>query len=245
MGLLAGEQFIQNRAESIDVGPVIHGLLATRLFGRQIRRRAQDGSGARFGAFDRLQLGHAEVEHLDHIGSVVAAADEQILRVQIAVNDPGLVRGPYPVASLHNQIRGARYGQALAAIDEGAQAFAGQVFHHDVGRAVLGDAEVDGGGDVLAFESARGLGLALEPRQALTLRGQFGVQQLDREAALDHRVLRLVHVPHATRGKVANQPILAPDDLANLLVLGRAYHLRGPSWPRMASRSTAWLSIMR
>ena len=92
------------------------------------------------------------------------------------MDDAGPVRGCHTPAGLHHEVGRACNRQAPAAIEERAQALAGQVLHDHERRTVLGDAEIDGGRHVLAFEGARGLGLALEPGQALALRGQVGVQ---------------------------------------------------------------------
>ena len=63
--LLPGKKLVQDRAEPINIGSVIDGLLATGLLGRQIGWRAQDGAGLGLGALGRGQLRDAEVQHLD------------------------------------------------------------------------------------------------------------------------------------------------------------------------------------
>jgi hypothetical protein len=128
---------------------------------------------------------------------------------------------------------------APAAVDQGADALAGQVLHHQEGRAVVGDTEVHRGGHVLALEGASGLRLALEARQAVSIRSQLGMQELHGEAPLDHLVLGLEHRPHTAGRQVANQAVLAAHQLANPPCQVALVHRCSPSCSRMASRSTA------
>ena len=80
-----------------------------------------------------LELGDAEVEDLDEVGPVVATADEQVVRLEIAVNDPGGVRGLIASAGLQTEIGGAADGQPPLALQERGQALADQILHDDVG----------------------------------------------------------------------------------------------------------------
>ncbi len=56
------------------------------------------------------------------------------------MDDPGRVRHLDPTGGLRHQIGGPPDRQRPRAPDERGEALADQVLHHDVGRAVLGDA---------------------------------------------------------------------------------------------------------
>src|SRR4249920_3095580 len=93
---LAGEHFVQHSAERKNVGAGIGGL-TPNLFGRHVADGAHHSSS--FGAdllgggvpreisFGPRELGEAEVENLH----AALAGNENILRLQVAVNDSLLV----------------------------------------------------------------------------------------------------------------------------------------------------------
>src|SRR5262249_27437734 len=97
---VAREHFIQHHAEAEDVATRIN-FLPARLLRRHIAGRAHHrawisvyhGEGRGGGTNCRRaplgQLGDAEVEHLDN----EIAAHHYVLRLDVAMYDPGLVRG--------------------------------------------------------------------------------------------------------------------------------------------------------
>ena len=87
-------ELVEDRPQRVDVGALVDDLVAAGL----LRRHVRDGPDHRAGArrrvhlVERLQLGDPEVEHLQEIGPVLPPADEQILRLEVAVDDPRGVR---------------------------------------------------------------------------------------------------------------------------------------------------------
>ena len=241
-------ELVEDRAQRVDVGALIDHLVAAGLLGRHVRDGPDHRAGARrrVHLVDRLQLGDAEVEHLEEIGPVLPPADEQILRLEVAVDDPRGVRDLHAAARLRHQIGGPPDRQRPLAPEERGEALADQVLHHDVGRAVLGDAEVDGGRHVLALERPGRLCLTLEPRQDVPPLGEIATHELHREAAPHDRVLRLVHHAHPPFSQQADDPVLGADELPHPRDRDRpAGHSRRSSALRSASRSTACPSISR
>ena len=93
--LRAREDLVQHHPHRVDVAARVE-LIALHLLGAHVVRRADDE--ARLG-HPFLRLGHprdAEVHQL-HLALVV---DEDVLRLDVAVDDPLLVRGLQPAANL-------------------------------------------------------------------------------------------------------------------------------------------------
>src|SRR5262249_53073868 len=157
------------------VGALIDGSLAARLLGRHVRGRPEYGAGERRGfvAIGGLELRHAEVEHLDEIGAVLAPARKQILRLEIAMDDAGGVCGLNSTRRLPYEVGCALERKRPAPLEERLDALADEVLEDDEGCAVRRDAEIDRCGEVLAFERSGCLGFALEAREALALFGEL------------------------------------------------------------------------
>ena len=129
--------------------------------------------------------------------------------------------------------------QAARALQQVGEALADEVLHDDEGRAVVGDAEIDGGRHVVVLQRPRRLGLALEPAQDVAALGEVAAQELDREAPPDDGVVRLVDDAHPAAREQTNDPVLPADGLADASRVDGGLH-RGfsASPPRMVSRST-------
>ena len=68
---------------------------------------------------------------------------QDVVRLEVAVHDPGGVRVAQRVRDLPADVGHALPGQALVLADLGAQGRAGDEFHYDPGRAVVFDHVVD------------------------------------------------------------------------------------------------------
>ena len=71
---------------------------------------------------------------------------------------------------------------------------------HQIVDAVLA-ADVVQGADVRVVQRSRSPGLALEPCAELGVAGQCPAQDLHRDAAIQARVARPIHLAHATRAE--------------------------------------------
>ena len=202
----------EHHAERIDVGAVIEHAGALALLGRHVERRPHQRTGA---GLDRLRpvggredLGHAEVEDLHQQRSVRLDAELDVVRLEIAVDDPLGVRREQRAAHLHadglhlggrHRPTGDRLGQRLAR----------QVLHDEVRLAVRGLAEVEDLDDVLVRDHVDRAGLVEEAGDDVRIARQDRVQQLDRHLAADHRVLGQVHHAHAPLAEQADDPIIS------------------------------------
>ena len=154
------------------------------------------------------------------------------------MDDPGEVRGLDAPTRLRDQVGGALNRQPALALEQVGEAFADEVLHDDEGRAVVGDAEVDGGRHVVVLQRPRRLGLALEPVQDVAPLGEVAAQELDREAPPDDGVMRLVHDAHPAPREQANDAVLPADDLTDTSRVGGGLHRAFSVSPRIVSRST-------
>jgi hypothetical protein len=187
----AGQHLEQHDAEGVDVAAAVE-LEAARLLGRHVRRRAhhlRPGGQIRVVAGRRGQLGDPEVDDLHRVPAAVAAHDEDVGRLEIAVEDAGPVRRRQAARTLrHDRERAGRRQRPLA-LEHAGQVAAVEVLHHDVVAAVGADVEVDDVDDVGMADPAGGDRLAVEPNQHLAAARRGRRQQLDRHGLLGALVL--------------------------------------------------------
>ena len=104
------EHLVEQRAEAEEIGAMIGGP-AAHLLRRHVAHRAEDDAGAglrrrgsrRLADADSLrvdQLGQAEVEDLD----AAVIGEEDVVGLEVAVNDPLVVRRGEPVRDLSRVI---------------------------------------------------------------------------------------------------------------------------------------------
>ncbi len=92
-GRVAREHLVEHHAERVDVGARIRRGAAGLLEGHVLRRahhvpaRLLQVAG---------QVGEAEIEHLHLLATVGRVHEEEVLRLDVAVHDAGLVRGAEP-----------------------------------------------------------------------------------------------------------------------------------------------------
>ena len=135
-------------------------------------------------------LGEAEVEDLD----VAVVGHEDVVGLEVAVDDALAVRGGEAPRDLERPVDRLllRHGRA---VELAAQRLALEQLGHGVGDAVV-RAEVVDREDVRMRERGDGLGLALEARERVGVRGQLRGEDLDGDLAVELRVARAVDLAH-------------------------------------------------
>ena len=211
---------------------MVQGLRSRRLLGRHVHRRAADdqvgrqaGRLAAVGAEDQ-----AEVEELDEVVEAAALGDEQVRRLQVAVDQRLGVRLGQRPAGLADQVDDPAGRHRAVALDEGVDPEPRQQFHHVVEDAVAGPPVVVNIDRVRVGQLGRGADLALEAGRRRRVAGPLGADQLDGALALQELVLGDVDVAHPAAAEPRGQPVLA--EAAGPLQLGPhpAEHM-GPVQP--------------
>ena len=190
----AGEHFVKDHAERIDVRAVVHGLRLVELLGGHVARRAERHAGYRervVGLLAAQEFREAEVGDLH----TAAFINEDVLRLHVAVDDALLVRELQRVANLRHD--GERLlGLHLPGADHLAQVYAVHEFHREIIQpAAL--AEVVDGDDVRVAELRERARLASEALDEIRRQRVGGRQDFQRDDAIQIELPRLVHDAHA------------------------------------------------
>ena len=138
---------------------------------------------------------------------MAAWADEDVGGLDIAVNDACAVRGIQRIGDLDAERQHRVHLQPAMPGDCLLQRGALQILHGDEGAAVL-LADVMNGADVGMIQGGRGSSLALEPAQRLPVASQFVRQELQRDEAMEPRVLRFVHHAHSAAAKLLDDAVV-------------------------------------
>ncbi len=164
---------------SVDAGPVGPHLLGRHELGRaEERRRGRQVAPVRAAA-GLHQLGDAEVEDLDARGAAHPRRQEQVPRLEVAVDDARLVRLAYRLARLDEIEHRVVDREGPALLDQGPQVRPLEVLHDDVGGPGREPPDVVDAGDVLALEARRGPRLAEKALDRLGLGERLRAHELD------------------------------------------------------------------
>ena len=206
----AGRHLVDHGAERKQVAPRVH-LFAPGLLGRHVGHRAERrsrhrqlvvGRHRRRGVRRLDQLRQAEVEDL-HAALV---ADEDVSRLDVAVDDPLGVRRVQSISQLDGEIEhvGHRDWRALDAV---AQRLALERFHHDERRAVVVP-DVEHRADAGVAERAGRAGFEAEALEGGFVAGRFGRQELEGDLAAETPVFGEVDHAHAAGAQGFQDPVV-------------------------------------
>ena len=135
------EQLVQDDAERIDVGRRPNGF-TSRLFGCEIGRRAEDRPRQRVTRRSE-RTGDSEVSQL----RLSVTVEQDVLRLQVAVHEPGSMRGSEGAGDLRADGSNLRRTEPPAAVESCRQRLAVDELHDDE-RAFLARADVEDLDDV-------------------------------------------------------------------------------------------------
>ena len=222
------EQGVERGRERVDVGRHRRPVPRQHL-GRHVLERAGEAAELHGGGLRPDEPGDAEVAQLH----VAVARHQDVLRLHVAVQDPGGVGGGERLGQ--PDADGQRPGPLERALggDLVGQGPAGHVLHDEVGLAQLGEAGVvDGDDGRVARQRPHGGALALEAGHGgLVERG--GPDHLDGDVAVQLRLVRPVDDAVATRTDLDQlvelvQPHGRTRDLVGSLPLHQGRHVPVP-----------------
>ncbi len=176
--LAVDEQLVEDQPHREDVAAVIDGV-AAHLLRRHVVRRADDHADLR-----QPRLAGAGDPEIQDLQDVRVAAENQVGRLDVAVDDAVLVGEGEAAADLDDQLDALARVERSAPPDQLGQRLARDVLHGDERLAVV-LADVVDGDDVRVLQPRRQPRLALE---ALADVGVVDAQHLDRDEAIDGRV---------------------------------------------------------
>ena len=194
---LSDDHRVQHRAQGIQVAAPI-GATTLDLLGRHEFRRPDDRPGDRQ-LFGGKHLRHAKVGDLHR----AVLRNQQIGRLQVAVNDPHIVRMLQPRTDLHRDLDRLLPRNPPVATQSPGQRVAFHVFHRVVvGLVVIRPAleELDDVGVVQLLEC---FDLAMEPQDETIFPGQRCRQHLDRRALAGLLMRADIHRPHRASADLA------------------------------------------
>ena len=195
----SGQQLVEDDPRRVEIGALVDRG-AARLLGREVLRRADDRAG--LGHLARAGPGDAEVGDLD----ATFAVDDHVVRLDVPVDDPVLVRVAQRGEDLSRVRDRDRHRARPARHDQLLQRPALDVLHHDVVRA-LGDAPVVDRDDV-GVRQPGGVGrLAAEALDELLVVRVALVEDLHRDAAAELLVLGEPDVGHPARAELALEAV--------------------------------------
>ena len=220
--LAAGRHLVEHDPERKQVGPWVQ-IFAARLLGRHVCDGADGGAddaremlGARFedgvGPAQALrvrgELGQPEVQHLH----LPAPGDEDVRRLDVAVQDPVSMRGVEGVGHLHGDVE---QGTELEgpAVQSLVERLALEQLHGQVALSGFFVKAVHGA-DVRVIERGGRARLTPEPLERFGGGCAPRGQDLDGDLAPEPRVLRAIHDTHAARPELIGDAVM-PESLAN------------------------------
>ena len=165
------------------------------------------------------------------VGAVVARAEENVVGLEVAVDDPGGVRAHESAQDLSRDVNGFPNRQHAVALEPAPEVLAGEQLHHEKGQSLLGGTGIEDVHDVLALDDARRLGLALKALGRAPVASGLAGQKLQRDTLADRRIRRREDRSHAAPAEHAVDPILCRPPRCRPARRCRRYSERGPASP--------------
>src|SRR5262249_41901755 len=150
-----------------------------------------------------------EVEQLRPLADVRIRNEDDVIRLEIAVDDALLVRGRERTRDAACDLRGLVRRQSAARRDAIRERFAFEELHDKEGAAIYGMPEVEDFDDAGMLDRTRGFRFIDKPLHELGAGHQIAAQQLYRGAATEHVVGRAIHGTHAAAAELAVESVAA------------------------------------
>ncbi len=211
--LVPCEHEIEDRSERIEVGSRVRRFPPTRL-GGHVRRSPEDGADlrdprrlARLAPFADAR--DPEVEELHEVLFLAHAGDKEVGRLDVAVDDPELVRFVQRATRLEREVNRAPCGERAVPFNQRREVDPVEELHRDEAVAVLSHPVFDHADRVRMPEEARRFRLARESPSLLSVLVAVRVSQdLHRHVAREELLAREPHVAHRAGPDASFEAIL-------------------------------------
>ena len=237
----AREHLVERDAESEDVGAMIR--IAGMLLRRHVVRRAHGdiGHGESAGVVLLWRPREPKVGEL----YTAVAREKDVLGLDIAMDDPLLVRGLQGFADLPDQFQ-CLVGVQAGLFHDAAEVGAIDELHHEKEVAFACLAEVIDRHDAGVVEPGQRAGLALESDHELLVGRQLGRQEFDGNRPVQFGLKPFVNRPHSAVSQQALDVILR-EQPGQFLRRGRHPAVRSPGSPGSVAdpRSLAGIAALR
>ncbi len=216
-GEVAGRALVDHHAERVLIAPGVEVLHPVDdLLGRHVRRRAQElaRAGERHRGAALGDLRDAEVEQDGVLAVGPAPGEEDVVRLEVAVEDACLVRGGDGGEDREHQVGEPLHRQGAVLLQHAGERHPLEQVHrherHALVRPDVGDAH-----HVRVLEARARARLQDEALHDIEAEREPGVQDLERHALVQVDVPRLVHARHPAGSDVAHHEV-APEGGAGL-----------------------------
>ena len=214
----ARQHLVENRAEGKQVGAHVQ-FLAQRLLGRHVgrrthrraragqvlRRHRQGRRSSRRGHDGLLYCRHLRQSEVEHLG-MPALGDQDVRRLDVAVDDPLCVRRIQRVGDLDSQVQHLLHRHRCAR-DQVFERGSVQVFHDDE-RTTLGFIDLVNRADVGMVQRRGGKRLAPEPLQRRSVLRQIVGQELQGHMPRQLLVFGVIDHTHAAAAQLGDNSIV-------------------------------------
>ena len=202
------EQLVGNHSQRVLVGALV-APAAVRLLRREVLARSEHRARGGECLVGVQCAGDPEVRHLRG----AAPVDEDVVRLDVTVHDPELVRERERAGDLAGEVQGESDRKRPDALDHRLQVLAVDVLEDDE-LTLLPLASVDDRDDVRMRETGNRARLAAEALDVLGVAPEVLVEHLDGHATLEHGVVRPVDGRHAALADEQLQLVPADDQLS-------------------------------
>src|SRR5262249_51372782 len=143
--------------------------------------------------------------------AVILLHEEEVRRLDVAMDDSVGVRDGERLARLHHQLGRSCERNAAIRLENHLEIFALEILHDDVWASVYRDTDVVYGGRVFALDLGGGFRLSGETANDLGFRGELVLQELDRDGLFELQMACGDDDAHAAFRDDALHPIAATD----------------------------------
>ena len=185
----------QNAAQRVQIRAPIDRL-TRRLLWRDVVRRSKHRAHPRDRIFSRRirdeDLRNPEVHQLHHVGQTATLAEQDVFRLQIAMDDPLRMRFDERRRNLTRQVNDPALRQRLAQIQQRRQRPPVDVLHHDKRSTLFRLTNHVNGRDVRMADLGSGAGFSDKALHDVGIFEQIGPQHFDRDLTFHARLRRAI-----------------------------------------------------